>query len=143
MFFILGISNPNAMSYKAIATLSVLVGTVVMLSGFMPKEEKKAANLKVLPRDISNEELDKVMDGFKAALGVKCNFCHAASKDDPKHLDFASDAKPEKEIARSMMKMTYRINKKYFHIKDVYNTKAVLAVNCITCHRGQAHPEDK
>ncbi|WP_354301498.1 c-type cytochrome [Pedobacter sp. UYP1] len=131
------------MRYKAIATLSVLVGTVVMLSGFMPKEEKKAANLKVLPKDISNEELDKVMDGFKAALGVKCNFCHAASKDDPKHLDFASDAKPEKEIARSMMKMTYRINKKYFHMKDVYNTKAVLAVNCITCHRGQAHPEDK
>lgn len=131
------------MKYKAIATLSVLVGTVVMLSGFMPKEEKKASNLKVLPKDISYEELDKVMDGFKAALGVKCNFCHAASKDDPKHMDFASDAKPEKEIARSMMKMTYRINKKYFHIKDVYNTKAVLAVNCITCHRGQAHPEDK
>lgn len=143
MFFILGISNSNAMRYKAIATLSVLVGTVVMLSGFMPKEEKKASNLKVLPKDISHEELDKVMDGFKTALGVKCSFCHAAGKDDPKHLDFASDAKPEKEIARSMMKMTYRINKKYFHIKDVYNTKAVLAVNCITCHRGQAHPEDK
>ena len=143
MFFILGISNSNAMRYKAIAILSVLVGTVVMLSGFMPKEEKKASNLKVLPKDISHEELDKVMDGFKAALGVKCNFCHAASKDDPKHLDFASDAKPEKEIARSMMKMTYRINKKYFHVKDVYNTKALLAVNCITCHRGQAHPEDK
>ncbi|RAJ26054.1 c-type cytochrome [Pedobacter cryoconitis] len=131
------------MRYKTIVTLSVVLGTVIMLSGFMPREEKRASNLKVLPKNISNEELDKVMDGFKAALGVKCNFCHAASADDPKHLDFASDAKPEKEIARSMMKMTYRINKKDFHIKDVYNPKAVLAVNCITCHRGQAHPDEK
>ncbi|MBB6270096.1 cytochrome c2 [Pedobacter cryoconitis] len=131
------------MRYKAIVTLSALLGTVIMLSGFMPKEDKKASNLKVLPKDISAEDLDKVMDGFKVALGVKCNFCHAASKDDPKHLDFASDAKPEKEIARSMMKMTNRINKKYFHVKDVDGPKALLAVNCITCHRGQAHPDEK
>lgn len=143
LFFTLGISNLNVMRYKTITTLSMLLGTVILLSAFMPKEEKKATNLKVLPKDISHEDLDKVMDGFKAALGVKCSFCHAASKDDPKHLDFASDAKPEKDIARSMMKMTYRINKKDFHVKDVYNTKAVLAVNCITCHRGQAHPDDK
>jgi len=131
------------MRYKTIVTLSSVLITVIVLSGFMPQEQKKASNLKVLPKDISHEDLDKVMDGFKVALGVKCNFCHAASKDDPKHLDFASDGKPEKEIARSMMKMTYRINKKYFHVKDVYETKAVLAVNCVTCHHGQAHPEDK
>ncbi|QNK63451.1 c-type cytochrome [Pedobacter sp. PAMC26386] len=131
------------MRYKAIITLSVLLLTVIALSGFMAPEQKKAMNLKVLPKDISHEDLDKIMDGYKAALGVKCNFCHAASKDDPKHLDFASDEKPEKDIARAMMKMTYRINKKSFHVKDANKPNAILAVNCITCHRGQAHPDDK
>ncbi|KIO75788.1 hypothetical protein TH53_18545 [Pedobacter lusitanus] len=131
------------MRYKAIIILSVLLATVVMLSGFMPQEGKKASNLKVLPKDISHEELDKIMDGYKAALGVKCNFCHAASKENPKRLDFASDEKPEKEITRSMMKMTSRINKKYFHIKNANEPNAILAVNCITCHRGQPHPADK
>jgi hypothetical protein len=32
-------------------------------------------------------------------------------------MDFAADAKPEKEMAREMYKMTQDINKKYFHAK--------------------------
>ena len=44
------------------------------------------------------------MDGFKAALGVRCNFCHAFNG----KTDFASDEKEEKGIARYMMKMTSR-----------------------------------
>jgi hypothetical protein len=112
------------------------------MSAFMPKQEtRKFTNLKVLPKDISGDDLSKVMDGFKTALGVKCNFCHAAGTADPKRLDFASDAKPEKEMARGMMKMTSKINKKYFHIKGAEAPNAVLAVNCITCHNGKAHPE--
>ena len=33
------------------------------------------------------------MDGFKAALGVKCNFCHGPSKTGPKKLDFVANGK--------------------------------------------------
>lgn len=129
--------------------LTSLVLTVISMSAFMPErtkeapEPKRERNLKVLPNDISREDLGKVMDGFKVALGVKCNFCHAASADDPKHMDFASDAKPEKDMARDMMRMTAKINKKYFHIKDASNIKSVLAVSCFTCHNGTAHPENK
>ena len=72
-------------------------------------------NLKILPKNISDEKLDSIMDTYKAALGVECTFCHAKSKDNPDHLDFASDEKGEKSIARKMMRMTNRINKKYFH----------------------------
>lgn len=130
------------MRFKAVITLSVLVATVVGMSSFLPKaEEKKGNNLKVLPKDISHEDLDKVMHGFNKALGVRCNFCHAAQKDDPKRMDFASDAKPEKDRARMMMRMTSKINKKYFHVKDVSNPTAVLAVSCVTCHNGKAFPE--
>ncbi|PYF68994.1 c-type cytochrome [Pedobacter nutrimenti] len=129
------------MKYKKTITFSALMSIVLLLSAFMAQPSKKATNLKVLPKDISHEELDKVMDGFKAALGVKCNYCHAAKKDDPKKLDFASDDKPEKEIARNMMRMTAKINKKYFHTKDTQDGKALIAVSCITCHNGKEHPQ--
>ena len=76
--------------------LSLVVIVMVAVAATTPPPQHKR-NLKVLPKDISHEELEKVMDGFKAALGVKCNYCHAASKTDPKKLDFASDEKPEKE----------------------------------------------
>lgn len=137
------------MRIRTTIILSTLVITVMSMSAFMPKastkdpEPKKENHLKVLPKDISREDLHKVMEGFNVALGVKCNFCHAADKDNPKRLDFDSDAKPEKEMARSMMRMTAKINKKYFHIKDASDIKAVLAVSCFTCHNGNAHPENK
>lgn len=129
------------MRYKTMIILTGLIGSVSLMTAFMPAQDKKASNLKVLPKNISHEDLDKIMDGFTTGLGVKCNFCHAPKSDNPKRLDFASDAKPEKEIARDMMRMTSRINRKYFHIKNIYEPKAVLAVNCITCHNGKAHPQ--
>jgi Photosynthetic reaction centre cytochrome C subunit len=106
--------------------------------------ERPNKNLKVLPKNISHEDLDKVMDSFKAALGVKCNFCHAASQDTASHhLDFASDAKPEKNIARKMMRMSAKINKKFFsYNKDEQGAPANL-ISCMTCHRGNAHPGEK
>ncbi len=107
--------------------------------------EEHAKNLKVLPKDISHEDLDKIMDEYKAALGVHCDFCHAHSKDSTSHhLDFASDEKPEKDIARNMMRMTAKINKKYFHFDKSDKDKGdkSLAVTCITCHHGNPQPEN-
>ncbi|MEJ0102465.1 MAG: c-type cytochrome [Bacteroidota bacterium] len=99
-------------------------------------------NLKILKKDISHDDLSKVMHNFNDALGVKCTFCHAPAKDGEKYPDFASDEKPEKTIARQMMKMTNRINKKFFHGKSkIGDADAVLAVNCETCHHGSPHPE--
>lgn len=130
------------MRYKKTIILSVLLMAIVMLSAFMPQqqqEKKKPTNLKVLPKNISHDDLDKVMDGFKAALGVKCNFCHAPRKDDPKKLDFASDEKKEKEIARDMMRMTAKINKKYFHNKD--KEGLIKNITCASCHNGKEEPQ--
>ena len=116
---------------------------VFVLSGvaatYPPKDEHK--NLKILSKNISYENLDKVMDNFKDALGVKCNFCHVKQKEDESKWDFASDEKPEKEIARKMMKMMMRINKKYFKHKVSYNPGEVLTVSCQTCHNGKPRPE--
>ncbi|WP_188626307.1 c-type cytochrome [Pedobacter quisquiliarum] len=130
------------MKSRTIFTLTILLSLVVFMSAFMPiKQERIYKNLKVLPKDISKEDLGTVMDGFKTSLGVKCNYCHAPSETEKGKLDFASDAKPEKGTARMMMLMTAKINKKYFHIKDVKNPNAILPVSCITCHNGNERPK--
>lgn len=102
------------------------------------QEYPKPANLKVLPKNISHEELEATMKAFNQALGVKCGFCHAPRKDGEKGLDFASDANPKKDVARSMMKMTNKINKKYF--KNFKKDGDLLQIGCQTCHNGQAEP---
>ncbi|HLK30853.1 MAG TPA: c-type cytochrome [Puia sp.] len=130
---------------KKISTALALVTIVIIgIAATKPPEEHKFKNLKVLPKDISDEDLDKVMDNFKAALGVKCNFCHAPSKDTTNHHpDFASDDKPEKDIARHMMRMTAKINKKYFSFNKDEKGETQPAISCMTCHRGNPHPEVK
>lgn len=100
----------------------------------------KPKNLHVLPKSISHDDLMKVMHGFAGSLGVKCNYCHAAAAK-PHHLDFASDAKPEKRIARTMMRMTRRINKKYLSRVNLVDAKPEQKeVTCGTCHRGHEIP---
>lgn len=100
-------------------------------------------NLKVLPQNISKDSLHNLMKGYSISLGVKCNFCHESQKDNPKELDFASDAKIQKEIARGMIKMTDDINKNYFlpHKQDPKPTQT-YDVACITCHRGTTNPKE-
>ena len=98
-------------------------------------------NLQVLPKDISKDSLDKIMDGFKAALGVKCGFCHAFDTT-TKKMDFASDKKEEKGIARYMMKMTAGINSTYFNFEKSDRPDTITTVKCKTCHRGNPHPDE-
>ncbi len=116
--------------------------TIVGMAAARPPEDGPK-NLKVLPKNISHDDLEKTMDSWKAALGVKCSFCHAPSADSTSHhLDFASDAKPEKNIARHMYKMTGRINKKYFSFAKDDKGATIPVISCITCHRGSPHPDE-
>ena len=132
--------------YKKIAVVAALFALMATgMSAIRPQDDDKPKkrNLKVLPKDISHDELDKVMDGWKAALGVKCNFCHSPSADSSNHhLDFASDAKPEKNIARHMYTMAAKINKKYFSFNKDDKGVTIAAVSCMTCHRGSPHPDE-
>ncbi|MEC3879989.1 c-type cytochrome [Parapedobacter sp. 10938] len=132
------------MTYRMIAAVVAVFAGIFALSSFAPEtqpqpQEWKATNLKVLPKNITQEEIKQVMDEFKVALGVKCGFCHAQSATDPKKLDFASDDNHHKETARWMMKMTQRINKKHFKRRDE-KTGELTQITCITCHNGKEHP---
>jgi hypothetical protein len=98
-------------------------------------------NLKILPKNITKEQMDSVMHHFSNSLGVRCNFCHV--RIDSTHTwDFATDNNKHKLIAREMMEMTNKINDKYFDMtggKRDINTQ--LMVTCYTCHHGKTEPE--
>jgi hypothetical protein len=98
-------------------------------------------NLKVLPHDISREQLLAVMRSFTRGLGVKCNHCHVVTTMTPKEeLDFASDVKEEKRVARVMIQMTNQINREWLERVE-HATDPEPRVGCWTCHRGHAEPE--
>jgi len=123
--------------------LAVPVTIAAATGSSSQQTNEQYTNLKVLPKDISPRDLNKIMvSDFEDALGVGCNFCHAPGKTEGE-LDYASDAKPEKNIARSMMRVTLGINKKFFKIKHPMIGSGALTVNCNTCHNGVAFPEGK
>ena len=106
-----------------------------------PQAEVKYTNLKVLPKSIKKAALDRTMREWGAALGVRCNFCHANNPATNK-TDYALDTKPEKLMARKMYKMAGNINKKYFGAKkDSLGMMKETGITCNSCHRGVAHPK--
>ncbi len=126
---------------KMITTVCIAAAIAVCATAADTAGEFK--NLKVLPKKISSKDLSKIMvDDFADGLGVSCGFCHAENKDTHKP-DYASDEKPEKNIAREMMRMTNKINKRFFKINHPAIGSSSLAITCSTCHRGAAFPEDK
>lgn len=97
-------------------------------------------NLQVLPRDIPNAQLVAVMQAFESALGVTCEHCHVfLGRGNPMN-NLASDDKPAKKVARTMMLAVRDFNAKL--ISDVGKPAAQLTqAQCGTCHRGSAIPK--
>jgi hypothetical protein len=129
-----------AVNKKLTATLG-LFSIVIFVAAASMAPAREYKNLKVLPKDISHEDLGKVMGKWSHALGVHCNFCHVRDEQANK-MDFPNDAKPEKETARHMFQMMNKINKKYFKAeKDSLGMMAESGISCVTCHHGNTHPE--
>jgi hypothetical protein len=126
-------------------TFLVTLGFVamVLISFAFTSDKPRYQNLKVLPKNTTKEQLDSVMKHFTVALGVKCNYCHVRLNDEQKNWDFASDNNDNKKTARNMMRMTEKVNKKYFDIKNSDELDARLEVSCYTCHHGNAHPQKR
>ncbi len=115
----------------------IAVGTMaVQVTG------SKDRNLKILPKDISDQRLDSIMQTYNIALGVKCDFCHVPMKNIKDSLDYASDAEPMKEEARKMMRMTIKINQENFYFDKNQRPEYLHTVTCKTCHQGEAFPPE-
>ena len=132
---------------KKILAIGLLVGTIVLASMTsmqqVPQQQgppqgrptPKLTNIKVLPKSLSYQQVDHIMDEWSKALGVRCNFCHD-------NANKALDSKPEKAMARKMFAMESKLNKKYFGAKkDSLGLMAHTGINCNTCHKGVAHPK--
>ena len=122
-------------------SLLLLVVISAVLSAQQWKWPDKLKNARVLSLDITAEQLHETMDGYRDALGVRCNFCHVGEDGKPfSEFDFVSDQLPMKNIAREMVRLTNSINTT---IKDVFKggTEVPVEVTCSTCHRGAPVPE--
>jgi hypothetical protein len=106
------------------------------------RPQPKPTNLKVLPKDLTGEQVHEIMHKWEAMLGAECSTCHAADPNNvgpngKPRLNFADDSKKEKQTARLMFKMTEDINTNY--VSMVENSGD--PVTCGTCHRGKVSPE--
>ena len=103
-----------------------------------PPERENYTNLKILSKDLTEDEMDIIMHKFNSALGVTCMYCHVRKKNAPypEPMDFASDEKEEKIVARKMLAMTMKLNSKYFNRKIDNKISIKPRIWCNTCHRG-------
>jgi hypothetical protein len=90
--------------------------------------EQTRKNIQVL-KGLPESRLFPLMNFIGDSLGVRCTYCHVYSGGDK--WEWESDAKPEKQTAREMMRMTLAINKDSFSGNQ--------GVTCYSCHRGQTH----
>lgn len=124
---------------RGLALLAV-AGLLLAGSAALADEHKGFKNLKVLPKDISEDQLDEYMHKFTQALGVRCNYCHVGEDGKPfSEWDFAADTKAPKETTRLMMQMTGDLNQKW--VSQVKSDRpAPTRVGCATCHHGKPVP---
>jgi hypothetical protein len=107
-----------------------------------PRTYPAPTNLKVLPKNLTGQQVHEIMEQWQGSLGVHCNTCHA---EDPKkigpngrpELKFEDDSKPQKATARQMYTMTQGINRDY--VMKIEGAEEPVA--CGTCHRGHLDPE--
>ncbi len=91
-------------------------------------------NLKVLPGDISKDELKAIMNGFTEQLDVKCTFCHTL---DEYHLDDNKHKVITREMIQLVGHLREQIESGTYFPEDTEPDK----VGCWTCHRGSAEIE--
>lgn len=127
-------SHPGAL--RRLVAVGFLMAVAASVAAQQPSGQAK--NLKVLPKDMSHDDIVKVMGGFTRALGVRCAYCHVAEPGKPIR-DFSLDDKPTKLKARVMMQMTQDLNDKY--LANLTNrADPPIRVQCATCHHGVAQP---
>ncbi len=155
----------------ASAALAAVVCTPAVVGaqdarGRGPAPAPAPRNLKVLPKDTTQQDVVALMQTFTRGLGVQCTYCH--SEQAPPQLsveelqaqqaaaaqaggrgrgrgrggpqiDFAADDKRQKQTARVMLAMTNDINAKL--AAAIHKPAAeITRVQCATCHRGVTNP---
>jgi hypothetical protein len=99
-------------------------------------------NLKVLPKDMTGDQVHELMHQWAADLGVNCKTCHVENPKDigpngRPRMNYADDSRHEKASARVMYTMVEEINTNYLSKIE----SSGMPVTCGTCHQGHLNPE--
>jgi tetratricopeptide (TPR) repeat protein len=84
------------------------------------------------PAAAQSRNLLNEMQGYAAALGVECEYCHTAPRG-------STEPQPRKDVARQMIAMTRDLNVRVQLATGKLPADATT-VDCATCHRGVAVP---
>lgn len=96
-------------------------------------------NVQVIPKTTPVIQVWGTMRNIAGGLGVQCTFCHVGQDDTPlAQIDFASDQKRNKLVARQMMRLVQEVNRRLDTIPARPTPTVVVA--CATCHRGVSRP---
>ena len=139
-----------------------LASPITVTAGQRGPGPAASTNLQVLPKDTPPQEVLVLMQQFTQALGVQCTYCHvqppvrlitpeeaAAAENQgqgrgrgqgPLPMNFAADDKPQKQVAREMLKLVHDINAR-LSARRGKPASAVVQVQCVTCHRGVTEPQ--
>ena len=130
---------------KSVWVMILLVMVVALSSAFTnATKDPGYKNLKILPKNITEKQMDSVMHHFTESLNVKCNFCHVKQEVNAEEWDWASDKNKHKLVAREMMTMTNKLNDEYFpYSGKAEDLSTILTVTCFTCHNGSKEPETR
>ena len=116
--------------------------------GRPPRSYPAPTNLKVLPKDLTGQQVHEIMEGWAGSLGVHCDTCHVADASNPMpngrpRMKFEDDSKPEKQMARIMYTMAEDMKKNYIaKVAEMDKMDSPAApLTCGTCHRGHLDPE--
>lgn len=118
---------------RVVTTITALVCAltigVVATQAQQGRQGGAPTNLQVLPSDMTTQQVTAQMQNIRQALGVQCTHCHVGGP-----ADRASDDKPQKTMARNMMRMVNNLN------EMMGGTAEEPKVTCFTCHRGALKP---
>jgi photosynthetic reaction center cytochrome c subunit len=125
------------MARHAVVWLALTCVAGVGSAQLLPQDGAAPRNLRVLTPDV---DLEQVMMRFNAALGVECAYCHVAD-------DFVSDANPNKDVARNMLRMMRLVAERFPDSGNDFRNSRYLPfpegkqyVTCFTCHQGAVLP---
>ena len=106
-----------------------------------PPPPPEPKNLQVFPKTMTTAQILPIMRNFAAALGTNCGYCHQWTGPGAAGNDFSVDTKPQKEVARVMMRMATEVNNTLKANIKSKPANEITQVQCMTCHRGEAIPK--
>ncbi len=121
----------------ALALLAAVGRTNAQPPGKWPPDS--LVNVRIIPKTTPVVQVSGQMRNIAFGLGVECTFCHVGQAGTPlAQIDFASDEKRTKLVAREMMRMVQDVNRRLDSIPA--RPTPSVTVTCATCHRGVSRP---